>query len=82
MSPWLSKFPQNITFSPRLNFTLFDTFCFCSYVYHTTLLIDTNKTKSLHYKYMLMDLISLLRKSMLMELTPQCDRLVLMYCLT
>jgi hypothetical protein len=45
MSPSLSKFPQDITsFSIGSFSSSFDTFCFCSCVYHNTLLIDTNTT--------------------------------------
>jgi hypothetical protein len=42
----LSKFPQDVTFSPNGSFSPpFDTFCFYSCVCHTTFLIDTNRTK-------------------------------------
>jgi hypothetical protein len=63
MSPWLRKCPQDITFfsvgslSPSLTYSV-SAAGSRSCVYHNTLLIDTNTTKSLHLNCTLMDLIS------------------------
>jgi hypothetical protein len=79
------KFPQDMTSfsigSPLS--TLSVSACVHAAVfYHTTLLIDTNRTKFYPLHCTLMYLISQLRISMLMELNLQFDRLVLMYCFT